>query len=254
MTTKMLIYESAVPVSATRHATWSVEAGSDFGFSRGINAVPLMAVEFPQAAREFAIVFAGTSGALMPAAILGMGENRNLYVSDKGEWLGRYVPAFVRRYPFVFASRDEGKTLTLCIDEAFAGCNTEGRGERLFDDAGRPTPYVEGILKFLQEYQAQFTRTQSLCARLHGLDLLEPMQAQVTLETGERKSLTGFMAVNRERLKKLRPDDLADLARTDALELVYLHLHSLQNLGNMRDRIAAAHKPAAAAESSTTVH
>ena len=44
MSTQLLIYESAVPVSSQRHAQWSVEVGADYAFSRRVNAVPLMAV------------------------------------------------------------------------------------------------------------------------------------------------------------------------------------------------------------------
>ena len=58
MTTQLLIYETAVPVSSGRHAKASVEAGKGYAFARKINSVPLMAVEFPQASPEYAVVFA----------------------------------------------------------------------------------------------------------------------------------------------------------------------------------------------------
>jgi hypothetical protein len=64
----------------------------------------------------------------------------------RGGWQAKYIPAFVRRYPFVFSSRGVGKTFTLCIDEAFPGFNQSGRGERLFGDDGKPTPYVQNVL------------------------------------------------------------------------------------------------------------
>ena len=60
MTTQLLIYKTAVPVSRARHANWFVETKPNYAFSGEINSVPLMAVEFPQAASEYAIVFAGT--------------------------------------------------------------------------------------------------------------------------------------------------------------------------------------------------
>jgi hypothetical protein len=69
------------------------------------------------------------------------------------------------------------------------------------------------------------------------LGLLEPMQAQISLESGERMSLGGFMAVNRSRLKALSGDALADLAKTDELELLYLHLQSMRNFTGLKDRL-----------------
>jgi hypothetical protein len=145
----------------------------------------------------------------------------------------------VRRYPFVFASSDDGKNFTLCVDESFAGCNTEGRGERLFDAEGNRTQFLETVLNFLKEYQAQFQRTRAFCSRLKDLGLLEPMQATFTLPSGEQRNLTGFMAVNRAKLKGLDDDVLAKMAKGDELELVYLHLHSMQNFSRMLERIGA---------------
>jgi hypothetical protein len=240
MAAKQLIYETAVPVSKTRHANWSVEIGNDFAFTRNVNSVPLMAVEFPAAAAEYAVVFAGNEEAVMPAVILGMREHENLYLGPLGGWQARYVPAFLRRYPFVFSSQDEGKNFVLCIDEGFAGFNQEGRGEKLFNGEGKPSTYVDNVLKFLQSYQMEFRRTQAFCKKLQELNLLEPMRAQVTLDSGERMALTGFMAVNRGRLKTLAGEKLAEMARSDELELVYAHLHSMRNFAAMRDRYAAA--------------
>ena len=245
MTTQLLIYENVVPLSKVRHDRWSVEVGADYGFSRNVNSVPLMTVEFPNAAGEYAVVFAGTQDAPMPAVILGARGNENLYVTPEGGWQAKYLPAFVRRYPFVFSTPDNGGTFTLCIDEAFAGFNQDGRGARLFGDDGKPTLYVDNVLRFLQEYQAQFQRTQAFCKKLRELDLLEPMQAQITLASGGRVSLTGFMGVGRERLKKLPGDTLAELAKADELELIYTHLQSMRNFEGVKDRVvAAAAKPA----------
>jgi hypothetical protein len=238
MATQLLIYERAVPVTSTRHADWSVEVGGDYQFSRSINSAPLMAVEFPSAASEYPIVFAGTAEAVTPAVILGLRAQENLFVDAAGKWQAGYVPAFLRRYPFVFSSSQDNTQFTLCIDEAFPGFNQAGRGARLFQD-GKPSAYVDGVLKFLQEYQAQFQLTQSFCARLAELKLLDPMQAEVTLPAGAKTSLTGFMTVNRERLRQLPEDALPGLFKSSALELIYLHLQSLRNFERLKDRLAA---------------
>lgn len=236
MAKQLLIYERAVPVNRQRHANWSVKTGKDFTFAQQANAVPLIAVEFQSAAAEYAIVFAGQGDTLMPMVILGVRDQENRYLTDTGGWGADYVPAFVRRYPFVFSSSDEGANFALCIDEDFAGCNQEGRGERLFDADGEQTQYLGGVLEFLRQYQARFQRTQAFCKKLKDLDVLEPMQAQFTLGTGEQMSLAGFLAVSRERLKTLSAEQLLDLVRTDELELVYLHLQSMRNFSAMVQR------------------
>src|SRR5438552_2654966 len=167
MPAQLLIYESAIPLSFARHRDCSVETQANYAFSGKVNSVPLMAVEFPEAAQEYPIVFAGTDDNLMPAVILGVRGNENLYVTETGEWEAKYIPAFVRRYPFVFSTSQDGERLILCIDEAYAGFNREGRGQPLFAEDGKPTPFVDNVLRFLQEFQAQFIRTQSFCKKVH---------------------------------------------------------------------------------------
>lgn len=251
MTTQLLIYESAVPISKGRHGQCSVDSGGGYAFSRHVNAVPLLAVEFPPAASEYAIVFAGEGEALMPAVILGMRGKENAYLDSANGWRGKYVPAFIRRYPFVFSKSQDGSTFTLCIDEAFDGFNREGRGQPLFGVDGKPTPYVDNVLKFLQDYQGQFQRTQAFCGKLRMLDLLEPMQAKMALETGEHLSLTGFMAINRKNLKALPAEVVIELIKTDEMELIYLHLQSMRNFNNARDRLVVI--PGGKSEAAVTV-
>jgi hypothetical protein len=248
MTIQQLIYETVVPVSSGRHAKGSVETGKGYPFARNINSVPLLAVEFPQAAPEYAIVFAQNGDDVLPAAILGARQNQNLFLDGEGAWKASYLPAFIRRYPFVFSASEDGKTFTLCVDEAFQGLNYQGRGQALFTEDGKHTPYVDGVLKFLQEYRAQFQRTQAFCRQLRELELLEPMQAQFTLESGEKMSLAGFYAVSRKRLKALPAEALHKLAATDGLELVYLHLQSMRNFTGLKDRLVGEAAPAQVAE------
>ncbi len=245
MTTQLLIYKTAVPVSRTRHAGWFVETRPDYRFSGAINSVPLMAIEFPQAAPEYAVVFAGADNEVLPAVILGVRSDQNLFLDEGGQWGAKYIPAFVRRYPFVFSR--SGDRFLLCVDEEFPGINQDGRGQPLFGDDGEPSPYLDNVLKFLQEYQAQFLRTQQFCTRLKELDLLEPMLAQVTVEGGQKLSLGGFMAINRDKLKAVPGDKLEALIKTDELELIYLHLQSMRNFELLRERLEHG-KPDAAPE------
>jgi hypothetical protein len=235
MSMQLLIYKAAVPINRTVHHDCFVDIGANYAFAAEVNSVPLMAVEFPQAAGEYAIVFGGTETDPTPAAILGVRGNENLFLGDNGLWQAKYIPAFVRRYPFVFSHTEE--RFVLCVDEEFSGFNREGRGHRLFNADGLPTAYIEGILKFLQDYQTHFLATQRFCKRLKELGLLEPMSAQVTLQSGPALSLGGFKGVSRERLKALPGKALTQLANTDELELIYMHLQSLRNFERLRDRL-----------------
>jgi SapC len=243
MTKQLLIYERAVSVTPKQHRDVSIKSGKDYGFARKVNSVPLMAAEFDLSCAEYAIVFAGEGREIMPTVLLGVRDNENLYVDENGGWNAKYIPAFVRRYPFVFSSSD-GAKFTLCLDEDFDGVNRRGIGERLFDAEGERTQYLQGVLNFLQAYQVQFEATRAFSRRLVDLNLLESMQAQFTLKSGRRMTLGGFMSVNRDRLKALSGDVLARLAASGDLDLIYAHLHSQRNFTPTAERIGRIVEPA----------
>jgi hypothetical protein len=247
MAKQMLIYESVVPVSVQRHGDMSVEASRDYGFSADVTAVPLMAAEFLAAAAEYAIVFTQVGEDVLPAAVLGVRGAANVYVASDRSWTARYIPAFIRRYPFVFANTPDGKSLAVCIDEAHPGVNREGRGERLFTHDGKPTAYVRQVTQFLREYQAHFDRTRRFGRTVHELGLLEPVRAQVTSSQGTRVTMGGMQSVNRKKLRELDDGTLGQLARTDELELLYLQMFSLRNFGTVKDRLLGRMKEDAAA-------
>ncbi len=239
MAKQLLIYETAVPVTVTQHGNTSFDAADDYRFSGAMNAVPLLAAEIFEAASEYAVVFVAMGEEIMPAAILGVKPEQNLYLKD-AHWQAKYIPSFLRRYPFIFSASDDKKTLTLCIDETHPGFNTEGRGERLFGDDGKPSDYTQRVLEFLKAYQAQFEYSQRFCKKLKDLNLLEPLQAEVATPTGEKVLLGDFQGVTRGRLHTLSGDALAELAKTDELELIYLHLASLRNFTAVKDRYVEA--------------
>ena len=239
MVKQLLIYERAVSVSPQRHGDVSIKSAGTMGFAGGVNSVPLMAAEFASAGSEYAVVFAGQGDQVVPVVLLGVRDDENLFVSPEGKWLGRYVPAFLRRYPFVFSSSDDGQNFTLCVDEDYEGVNREGRGERLFDNDGERTQYLQGVLGFLQAYQVQFMRTLAFTKRLTELNLLEPMQARFTLRNGSSLTLGGFQAVSREKLKALSGEQLAALSAQDELELIFTHLQSLGHLSATAERMGA---------------
>jgi hypothetical protein len=244
VTTQLLIYERATPITPGRHRDWSVVTGQDYSFARRLNSAPLVAAEIVTAAREHPIIFAGQGDAVAPAAVFGAREGENAFIGEDGKWLGRYVPAFLRRYPFVFSRSEDGETFTLCIDEEFSGLNQEGRGERLFDSAGERTRYLESVLAFTREYQAQFQRTQAFCRKLLDLDLLEPAEATFRAPDGAQSALTGFMTINRDKLKALSAETVAAMHQTDELDLCYAHLHSLANMTPLAERVFKAATPA----------
>jgi hypothetical protein len=237
MTKELLYYEHAVPVSAKRHGKWSLSPRTDFEFASHSNLVPLAATEFSAAAVDYAIVFTGSEEAIQPAVILGLKPDENLYLTEQGQWDAKYIPAFVRRYPFVFSKSEDGGKFTLCIDEDYAAWNQEGRGKPLFDSNGEGADFLNRMFRFVTDYQRQFDATLAFCRKLKELDLLAPMTARFKLPSGKKAQLTGFQAIDRDKLKALPGDKLAELSKTGELELMYIHLQSMRNFSAMLGRV-----------------
>lgn len=246
MAKQLLIYDQAVPVNAQEHSDISIKVSNTYSFSKAVNSVPIVAAEFLAASADCVIVFAGTEEAVFPAVLLGVENDQNEFVDNNGNWTGRYVPAFLRRYPFVFAQAGEADQLTLCIDEGFAGLNSDGKGERLFDTDGERTQYLNDQLQFAAQYQNQYLRTKVFCDRLRELDLLEPAVANFTDETSQPRRLSGFFRINRDKLKEISPETLSMMFNNYELELCFAHLQSFNNVETLGLKLAlnaAADKP-----------
>ncbi|MGE0384692.1 MAG: SapC family protein [Gammaproteobacteria bacterium] len=233
-----LFYRKVVPLSRERHGAWYVDPDPGFRFAARTNCVYVAGIEFPVAAREYAIVFAAAGGdAVVPVVLLGLKPEQNLFLAADGTWKGSYVPAYVRRYPFILAADSTGANFTVCIDESYAGFNTVKEGERLINDDGSHGALLARSVEFLKDYQRQTQVTTEFCRLLVELALLEPVQANVEMKTGEKFSLAGFSCVSRDRLKSLPGERLQDLVGRGFMDLVYAHLLSLSNLSGLMQKL-----------------
>lgn len=235
--TDLIFYEKVVSIDSTLHQNVRIKPVDSYHFCAKTNSVPLVAVEFIEAAREYPIAFIkSTDGSFLPIALLGLRDNENLCVSREGKWLGRYIPAFVRRYPFVPAELGQGQ-MVVCFDEA-ASVVSQDQGEPLFE-ADKPGPLLNKMLALLQDYQAQAVRTKELCKRLSDCDLLVESNVQAEIAGGANFRLTGLFVVDEKKLQDLHDDQVQAIFRTGELGLVYAHLMSLGNLQRLLERLGA---------------
>ncbi|MEM1162132.1 MAG: SapC family protein [Pseudomonadota bacterium] len=237
MAKQLMYYEKVVPISAERHRGWSVAQGS-FVFAAETNAAPLMCAEFQSAACELPIVFGKTDAGFSPVVIMGIEQNQALTVASDGAWIGTYIPAFLRRYPFVFAEGREENSFTLCLDEGFDGCDSGGqRGKALYGSDGdedEPSDFLREVLEFARNFEIEQRRTIEFGKLLEEQNLMEPMQAGITMPDGQKRAVTGFHVVSREKLKAIPEDVLKDYFARDVLELIYYHMGSLRNMEKLR--------------------
>ncbi|MDF1679072.1 SapC family protein [Ponticaulis sp.] len=165
-------------------------------------------------------------------ALFGLENGENQFLTDN-KWDARYIPLAMDIQPFLIGRpQGEGGDPKVVIDLDNDRVN-EGEGERIFDDAGHPTEYLETISKKLAYLDTGFQASAGYIAVLKKYDLLEPLTIDVTMPDGSKNSLVGFHAINEEKLSGLSGEALADLQAQGYLQPTYMALASLSQLGEL---------------------
>lgn len=250
MSTTLLLYKQVKALNRDEHKAFRLKQANECSFAAGTHLVPLAGLEFYQAARHYPIVFIGEGEKAAPIALLGLKEGQNTCVDANGQWLAnQYVPAFVRRYPFVLA-QGSNEDFTVCIDTEFQGWNEE-EGQRLFAEDGANSEYLDEMIRFLQNFTHEMDRTRRFVGRLQELGLLEKRSFKLSHVSGESFVLSDFLAVDEEKFLKLGDEQVLALHKDGFLGWVYAHLMSLGNINQLFERhLAARSAPADAARDS----
>lgn len=243
-------YNKVVALNSKLHRNLKFAANeANFSFARDTTAVLMAGVEFAEAGREYPIVFIrGEDKQMRPVALLGVRNAENLFVDEQGKWDARYIPAFVRRYPFVMAEGGEQGKLVVCVDESCPALNVD-QGELLINAEGKLEPRMNEVMQFLQNFQQDFSRTELITKQLDELGLFVQQGARFDTATGETFQLNDFYLIDEAKFGQIADDKLPQLFRSGALGLVYLHLASLGNMRKLLDRVSAR-----AAEQKQAVH
>lgn len=237
---EVLFYERPVPLNRTQHKDLRLKGIPSLKFAAAAHSVPLTGAEFPIAARDLPILFAGQSiEDAGPMALLGLRQNENLLVDGNGQWAANvYVPAFVRRYPFILAEKpagSEGDDFTVFLDEAYEGFGSE-EGERLFKEDGSDSEMLANAVGFLGEFQQHVARTHWFMDQLRKHQLLEPRNIRLEKD-GKSINLNGLFVVNEEKLRQLDEKTAHEFLREGVLGWIYAHLLSLPNIDRLAQRL-----------------
>ncbi|MBM7063199.1 SapC family protein [Pseudomonas sp. UL073] len=249
--TTMLLYKEIKALNRDEHKTLKLKPAADCAFAAHTHLVPLAGLEFFQAARHYPIIFIGQGEQLMPIALLGLAEGQNTFLDATLQWQANtYVPAFVRRYPFVMA-QDGSENFTVCFDAAYSGWNEE-EGRELFGAEGENSAYLNEMIQFLQNFTREMERTRELVSTLNTLELLTPRTLQLTHPSGESFVLRDFQAVDEAKFAALSDEQVLSLHKSGFLGWIYAHLMSLGNANLLFERFLA--NKAAASGADATKH
>ena len=221
----------------TKHAALRFTPVAGYRFAAELMVVPLSAAEVAEAAKHYAIVFPEEAPTL-PHALLSLVPRRNAFVDADGGWTAAYIPAHIRRYPFILAPGNEPGSFIAAVDRAapqFAGAE----GEPLFTEAGEPGPTLARALDFLRAFQGEIEATRGLMQTVLDAGVLVPRRIEIAREGKKERVLQGFRAVDPEKFNALADATFLEWRRNGLLPLIYAHLNSLSNVQRLPGRPAA---------------
>jgi len=222
-----LFYKNPQPLEPGRHPKAGLSPISNFKFSRITNAVAITTSEFSTAAFNYPIVFSTTSP-VVPFAVVGIRDNENLFVNAEGRWReDAYIPAYVRRYPFIFSEVPNTDRLILCVDEDSDQYETESTQPFFID--GKPSENLQRALKFSEMFHGQLDETRRFTTWLEENGMLEEKVARADMANGQSYTMRGFRLINPEKINTLTDVQILELHKKGWLALLYFHLQSTQH-------------------------
>lgn len=225
-----ILYNDLIPLNSRDHGKWRARTVNKAPWIGAQHAVPLTVEEFPQAQRNFPIVFS-QGKTPVPLALMGLNEGVNVFFEETGAPIGEvpYVPAYIRRYPFLLAKIDpKSDNMSLCFDPSCDLLGEFDEGADLFNGE-EATDHTKGLLDFCEKFEEAGMRTQAFVEELVKADLL--MDGEVSIQRTDSPEnpfiYRGFQMVNQEKLRELRGDQLRTWNQNGLLPLIFAHLFSL---------------------------
>ncbi len=252
LTGNVLFYSKPEPLTSDLHGKLGLRRmDKPFAFAAGSHVCPLTVTEFPVAALSYPIIFAGEK--YLPLAVMGINADTNMFIQPDGAFeTGAYIPAYIRRYPFVLALDPAREQMVVCIDRD-APMLGDLPDLAFFDAKGDPTDYTKGCIQFCNDFENEVRRTESFCTLLKDLDLFETRTSTYTPNNadgtpGEPQKIAEYFAVSEEKVKALPNEKIRELIDNGALSQIYSHLTSLIGWDKLIaiaiNRQAAAPRPA----------
>ena len=224
-----LLYKDLIPLNSNDHVTWKTRMLENAKFMEDQHAIPLTIEEFIPASRNYPIIFSASENPV-PLVLMGMNEGVNTFMNEEGQFdRPTYVPAYVRRYPFLLAKlRPDSDELSLCFDPSAGAVGEYEDGIALFED-GKPSENTQNILKFCEDFENAGAQTHAFVEELKKLDLLMDGEVSIQQEGNDQPFVyRGFKMIDEEKLRELRGDAVRKLNQNGILALIHAHLFSLQ--------------------------
>ncbi|WP_342363882.1 SapC family protein [Terrarubrum flagellatum] len=228
------LYTDITPLNREQHQKLKAPAGvARFGFAGGTHLLACVIDEFGVGSLEMPILFAPANDTATAVFLVGCEAGKSVFVKPDGSWAGRYVPAYIRRMPFIVGDIDD-KQSVICAD---INQLSAADGEPLFNDKGENTPFFNATIDFVNQYAASGRATEAFAKKLMELKLLSPVTIDFQNVHGKAVAIHGLMAVDEGRLASLTDEQFLELRRAGYLPLIYAHRNSLNLIPTFTSRM-----------------
>jgi SapC len=219
-----------VPINTSCHTGKAWRRFQSYGFASAQDVIPLAGAEFGKAAAAMPIAFVQQSGGYVPVAVMSPIAGRNFFIGPAGQWLGTYVPAALRCYPFRLLGLEGSEGSFLCIDEdSGLVVDANGTAEDFFDADGNPSPVIKAVRDFVWEIERNRTLTDRAVAAIAETGLIQPWPLSV--KVGEQTTpLNGIFRIDEAAMNTLDDADFLKLRKFGSLPLAYMQLLSMSQV------------------------
>lgn len=236
MANSIFFYKNVEPLSKEIHVDLKLQPTKQYNFALKNHCVPLAGIEFFSASTKYPVIFLKEGESYIPVALTGLEEDKNLFIDATGKWEeDAYIPAFIRRYPFILAETGGEDQLTVCIDVDYEGWDKK-KGEALFTKEGENTPFLENALSLLSSYNVDMKRTQEFVKVLAEKNLFESKNVTIQSPDGETFAVQNVYIVDEAKFMGLDGETLHTLNKQGMLGWVFAHLVSLNNFPALFER------------------
>lgn len=232
---------SIQPISLQQFANKKFQRTKNYAFASKELLAELVAKEFPKAALAMPVAFVAVGDAFSPVAVLGLNTGKNLFVSLDGRWIGRYIPAAFRGYPFSLAKTEDGRQV-FCINDA-PGVISDVDGEPFFEQTSEPTQAVKDIFDFLTQTASNRLVTMQIIKVIQKHQLIVPWVIKIKGADQTEHTMNGLYRLDETAFNLLPSEALFEIRQAGALPLIFCQLLSMQHLP-MLSKLAEAQQEA----------
>lgn len=191
--------------------------------------IPVNISEFKLVCTHMPIIFSPI-GKPMPIAITSFLSGTNSFVKN-GQWnTNTYIPAALRRYPFVLGDANSEGKRPLYIDSTAISEEYENKLFKEDDGKQKNEKILDDAIKYCKDYDDYLNTTENVIDLLDKLDLFKETQLVIKNKDGIEKKTGIFKIIDNDKYRNLSDENIITLQKNHALWIIHTHIVSMSKV------------------------